>query len=464
MPYLFLNLPPRSDTNDLSLPCADPLPPKVVHLSLKDWKDNHRPTKQSKASIFLATTTEAPSFQLDTVHPIIHGQGANNQISDQGVTHDKNGHARDVRLLGPSDIARLRVRSPWPLILIELLSGVHINEAESWIYPFKPIIMYEKQIRKFVELLNEIDADAVEAQNMSSILRRIISEVVRKLGPKKDDVDFSDTYVSNIMQKRKGFERHLLKVIKSQPKEQEDESEDDSKADSGLTRKSSVDQSGTNISKPSNLGPEAGPDSKKISYTCTCLTDARDQLELFLTIIDSNLRSLLDFHKAIRDQTFAKIKFEHLWHLFQPGDLVVTSKQPHQAYRVIHVSGGRPLLTTTDFERSDKAPEAKPVFRRQSQISPFIIDCVRIDFDGESFGPVQEAISILEYEEDRMITALDVYPIHYSEMGKEMTESLLDRGRRFAEYHDFRHKRYEGLSLREPPEEVSHGRQLFMAG
>ena len=194
---------------------------------------------------------------------------------------------------------------------------------------------------------------------------------------------------------------------------------------------------------------------------CTCLKDARDHLRLLVETIDLHLGSLLTLRNAIRDRSLSKIRFEHLWHLFQPGDLVVTSKQPYQAYRVIHASGGRPLLTTKEVLLDDRPIQERQIFRRQSQLSPFKIDCVRFDFDGEKFGPVQDTISIFEYEEDRMITKLDVYPMTYAEKEEEVMNSLLDRGRRFAEYRDFKHRRYDGLSLSEPQEEVSKSRKLL---
>lgn len=426
-------------------PCAKPLPLKIMQLSLKDWKNGTHYTKgkYSKASILLATTTETSSSQLEPIHPNTHNQGMNHQPSDLGVDYDKNGHVADVRRPGPPDVARLKMRSPWPLILIELLSGEHIHSIYSWIHPFKHFVVYEKQIRKFVELLKEINVHDVEAKDLSHTLNRIINEVVRILGPKRGDVEFSDSYVSSILQKWDDLKYHHLKVEKSSPEDQEEELEDDLEAEPGLSSIPPVDD-------PKPAVSEGYP-----RYMCTCLKDARDHLQLLVNTIDSQLGSLLTLHGAIRDRAIPKIRFEHLWHLFQPGDLVVTFKQPHQAYRVIHVSGGRPLLTNTDFAGGDNDAEARPTFRRQSQVSPFNIDCVRFDYDGERFGPVQDTISIFEYEEDRLITKLDVYPMSYAENAEGLAKTLLDRGRRFAEYHTFMHKRYEGLSLSEPQEEVS---------
>lgn len=442
------------DTPTPNSPCADPVPLKVMLLSMKDWKNGRHHAKWDKAPIFLATTTERPSVQLETTHPDTHSQGPDH---DKGVTYYKDDLVADVRRPGLSDVARLMFASPWPLILIELLSGEHINTGETWIYPFKHIVVYEKQIRKFLELLNETNVDDLEVNNLSHTLNMIISKVVRDLGPKRDDVEYSEAYVSIILQTwRHELKNHHLRVRQSSPEDQEKELEEDTKAEPGLSSISSTDGTCTKVSEPSNLAPEAYPVQEAIPYMCTCLKDARDHMQLLVNMIDSHLGSLLTLHEAVRDRAISKIRFEHLWHLFQPGDLVVTSKQPHQAYRVIHVSGGRPLLMTTDIASGDQDAKAKPPFRRQAQVSPFNIDCVRIDFDGEKFGPVQETFRIFEYEEDRVITRLELYPMSYAEFPEGLAQTLLDRGRRFAEYRLFKHKRYEGLSLSEPQEEVKN--------
>lgn len=446
----------------LNSPCADPLPLKVMQFSLKDWKDGRQRNKWDKASIFLATATGNFSSQPETVIPSTHSQQIELQPSVPGVNHNEDGHAPDVRRLGLSDAARIAFSSPWPLILIELLSGEYISERYAWIYPFKHIIIYEKQIRKCVELLNKSSVDGVEAKHLSRSLASVLSEVVRILGPKRDDVEYSHTYVSNILQKRDALKNHHSKVKSSSPKDQEEESEDDTEVGPESPSSLPVDDPLTKVSEPSNMAPKEDPAPGETHYMCTCLKDARDHLQLLVNTIDSRLGSLLTLHNAIRDRAISKISFEHLWYLFQPGDVVVTSRKPHQAYRVIHVSGGRPLLTTVDITRNDKGAGARPALGRHSQVSPFNIDCMKFDFDGERFGPVQDTISILEYEEDRMITQLEVYPIGYTEKEQELSKTLLDRGRRFAGYHNFQHKRYEGLSLSEPQEEVSISSELSM--
>ena len=426
--------------------------------SLRDWKDRPYSGKWEKATIFLATTMGTSSFQVASTEPGNHSQGMTLQTSDVVVENDNSAHTADVRHPKSPDIARLAFSSPWPYILIELLSGESINEEKTWTYPFKHLVLYEKQIRKFVELLNETQMDGVEPKDLPHSLSRIVGEVVHILGPKREEVEYSDSYVSNILQKRAALRNHYVKVKLSSTEDQEELEdqealEDNRKAEHDLSSTSPVDEPSIMVSARTNLTPKENSVPEESLYVCTCLKDARDHLQLLVNTIDSHLSSLLILHKAIRNREISKIKFEYLWHLFQPGDVVVTSRQPCQAYRVVHVSGGRPLLV--DVVGLKTTDESRPILRRQSQISPFTIDCVRFDFDGEKFGPVQDKICIQEYEEERIITKLDVYPMYYVERGEQLSKTLIDRGRRFAEYYKFQHKRYQGLSLSEPQEEVS---------
>ena len=429
--------------------------------SLRDWKDRNYRGKWSKASIFLATMIGKSSFQVASIEPSTHSPGMTLQPNGIVVENDNSAHTADVRHPTSQDIARLTFSSPWPFILIELLSGETIGEDQSWVYPFKHLVLYEKQIRKFVELLNETQMDGVEPKDLPHSLSRIVGEVVRILGPKREEVEYSDSYVSYILQKRTALKNHYVKVKLSSPEDQE-ELEDNDKAEHDLSSTSPIDEPSIMVSARTNQAPKENLVPEESLYVCTCLKDARDHLELLVNTIDSQLSSLLILHKAIRDREISKIKFGYLWHLFQPGDVVVTSRKPCQAYRVIHVSGGRPLLTTTDVFGRDNAADSRPTLPRQSQVSPFSIDCVRFDFDGEKFGPVQDKICIQEYEEERIITKLDVYPIYYAERGENLSKTLIDRGRRFAEYSSFQHKRYQGLSLSEPQEEVSTAGRLSM--
>ncbi len=300
------------DDPTANLPCANPLPLKVGRLSLKDWKDRRHSRQWDKVSILMAATIKESSVPLETIRSNLHNQVATHQATGQGANYDKHVDEGNMRRPGHSDTARLRVRSPWPLILIELLSGEEMVPSRAWIYPFKHILIYEQQIRRFVELLSEIDVDNVEAQNLSHILSNIISEVVHILGPKRIDVEYSKTYVSSILLKSDALKNHHAKVNKSLPKNLDEELEDDTVAGAGLSSMPPIDDPNANIPERSSLASDTSKVADGVPYKCTCLKDARDQLQLFVSTMDWHLGSLLKLHKAIRDRAVAKIRFEHL--------------------------------------------------------------------------------------------------------------------------------------------------------
>ncbi|KAI4262402.1 MAG: hypothetical protein L6R42_002424, partial [Xanthoria sp. 1 TBL-2021] len=159
---------------------------------------------------------------------------------------------------------------------------------------------------------------------------------------------------------------------------------------------------------------------------------------------------------AIVNHELEKIGFRDLWLLFKPGDLVITSQKPHLARRVLRVHGGRPLLTKNHTDPED-APSGINTYEdpgRKAGISPFVIVSVGIDFDGAKFGPIHETTDISKFDDEKNIVELEIYPMGFSKNAKALREILLNRGQRFAQLGSFKHKRYTGLSLTDPAEEI----------
>lgn len=179
--------------------------------------------------------------------------------------------------------------------MIELLSGEPIAEKRALIYPFKHIVIYEKQILKFVEALNEIKVDKGVTKDLPCSLIKIVSEVVRVLGSTRGRFEYSDTCVSNVLQKRDALKNHHAKVQKSLAEDQE-ELKVKNHMVNALSSTSTVDATITEVSEPSNMSRERNPIPEKISCVCTCLRDAKDQLQLLVSTIDSHFGSLLILH------------------------------------------------------------------------------------------------------------------------------------------------------------------------
>lgn len=200
--------------------------------------------------------------------------------------------------------------------------------------------------------------------------------------------------------------------------------------------------------------PKAKPKSKRI----------RDELRCLVEFMDSDMHSIFDRRNKIQDATLKEIGFDYLWLLFKPGDLVFETdwdngSNPLQAYRVLNVTGGRFKFHQNIY--SMPPPEPYDAFsmnddhidfsgHSHSKMTPFIIDCISIDFDGQNFGPRGKKVSILPYSGEKSILSLGVYPANFHPDYDNKRVELLTRGKKFMKMTKGAHKRYTGICQREP--------------
>lgn len=105
------------------------------------------------------------------------------------------------------------------------------------------------------------------------------------------------------------------------------------------------------------------------------------------------------------------------------------------------------LYTNDDLDRNTYQEPS-----RKARVSPFMIDCVRLSFDGEVF--VHCVFEIDEFQEEKNIIDLEVYPLDFAKDKQVLMKTLLSRGQQFAAFREYKHQNYTGLSLSDPPEEV----------
>lgn len=196
----------------------------------------------------------------------------------------------------------------------------------------------------------------------------------------------------------------------------------------------------------------------------------RDQLRCLMDFMNTDMQDIFDVKRQVAGETLKEIAFEHLWLLYRPGDLVYSSKAPeesstYQAYRVLHVTGGRPILDTTNKsnfhavydrnweEESESEDKACDVIKGSpSNMTPFIIDCFSIDFDGNRLGPKSRRFVIPKYSCKRKVDAFEICPSFLNPQHEKVYQAMVERGRRFTQLANGSHKRYSGTTLRESRE------------
>lgn len=208
-------------------------------------------------------------------------------------------------------------------------------------------------------------------------------------------------------------------------------------------------------------GPESNGNMDNKPETSSDGAKLRDQLRCLVDFMDEDMKPIFSIQRQIDDGSLQDIAFEHLWQLFRPGDLIFSGTTQKRAYRILHVTGGRAILDIGDQppigSRSASQPlrswerhEDQAITYAHSRNTPFIIDAFYIDFDGENFGPVPRRFVIQEYEGEQPIDTLHAYPAKFDVKVKDTEKELLKRGRKFVKLAGVTHKRYSGLSAREP--------------
>lgn len=160
-----------------------------------------------------------------------------------------------------------------------------------------------------------------------------------------------------------------------------------------------------------------------------------DGLRALVFVLDHDLADLVQTHRESTRGTVQRIPFSHLWHLFRPGQEIVTKQPEYQVYRVVQVSGGRKSVVPRKERRLNR-----------NTVSNLVIDCFHLDYDREQIRPVPETLYIRPYEGDLPVTSLNVYPLDYD---RGPARSLRERGKKFVELVRVSHRRYKGISLAE---------------
>ncbi|KAH8889089.1 P-loop containing nucleoside triphosphate hydrolase protein [Thozetella sp. PMI_491] len=164
-------------------------------------------------------------------------------------------------------------------------------------------------------------------------------------------------------------------------------------------------------------------------------------LQCLVNFIHDNLKGLIEMRAQITNGTLKSIAFDDLWHLFRPGDLVVTSEHGRERLnRVFFVTGG--LIQRKRKRMND---ERRPQYHGLGTWTSFRIYTYQMEFDGNEVGMTVDIIGIEHYLGKKPIFDLKVYPVQLHAKEDNIVQRMEDRGRRFMA--SMGHQYYEGLTL-----------------
>ena len=160
----------------------------------------------------------------------------------------------------------------------------------------------------------------------------------------------------------------------------------------------------------------------------------------------------------------AKVPFTDLWYLYREGELVYSPvpsngsasnlQASHQTcwcvYAVITPEPSRNLESTEDKEDSSGAPSDLDAYNIERTTR---VCCYYIDFDGESYGPVTHQFVIQEYQGEKDIASLPIYPPHLMapEEYDRFMKDTRENGMNFTEFVKAKHLYHHGWTLTRTP-------------
>lgn len=156
-------------------------------------------------------------------------------------------------------------------------------------------------------------------------------------------------------------------------------------------------------------------------------SDDGDGTEKTNQLAAANLRMLLSFTGRIYNNSLEEERSRHsrdlctfrmLWLLFKPGTTVYKE------------SGGKVSAHVVRDVKVDKSILSAPPERR---LKPCVINLWHLDFDGRYVGRCMSSVTVGEFDGERQVTSLKVYPTNFIDRKDEgrLRQQLEKRGRRW---------------------------------
>lgn len=195
-------------------------------------------------------------------------------------------------------------------------------------------------------------------------------------------------------------------------------------------------------------------------------------MQVYVKFIDETVIPLFDQFSALSDN-YPKVTFADLWYLFREGELLF-SPVPKQRKRVSDngyttnnltlqgsyqncwrvysiVTPQVPDELDVNEDDAKKDDDSDKVIGSDDDAhedtKTFRIWGYCIDFDGESYGPVQRQFHITKFEGERDIKSLTVYPMRFVNDYKNLLKTQQESGELFKKYIERKHLYHSGWTL-----------------
>ncbi|CZR67834.1 uncharacterized protein PAC_17733 [Phialocephala subalpina] len=157
--------------------------------------------------------------------------------------------------------------------------------------------------------------------------------------------------------------------------------------------------------------------------------EAREHFGLLKRLFEENLGYLFTIRRELRDHTRTTVEFEHLWLLFDLGDIVYEREANDnplgvpRLWKITHYGGGREILNDNAPDITDPfIKDATPKANSKGKENPFHIRGFYLESSGKAIFTEEDGYTIPPWDGERPVHELKLFPYHFCEPGRDFTD------------------------------------------
>ncbi|KAK0638936.1 hypothetical protein B0T16DRAFT_462657 [Cercophora newfieldiana] len=191
------------------------------------------------------------------------------------------------------------------------------------------------------------------------------------------------------------------------------------------------------------------------------------EIRCYVNFVDESLIPLCRQYEGA-SSCLTKVRFDDLWYLFRPGELVyldpnstlvdrvrgkaaLSEKTKQRVGRVVSTSPPLPRVAGEGLFRSEwrrgPNPEANAIGDGRDDDGDFEINLYFLDFDGEGFVPWYISFPIAPYPGSIRVDCLRLHPIRFAGAAESTLERHIAQGEKFMECVNTKHLVFSGTPL-----------------
>ncbi|KAK2841626.1 hypothetical protein FQN49_006069 [Arthroderma sp. PD_2] len=184
---------------------------------------------------------------------------------------------------------------------------------------------------------------------------------------------------------------------------------------------------------------------------------AVSHLRAYIRFANEELRP--DYHRFHGQKGSTRVRFNDLWYLFKPGELIYIPDRTLERFLSNNVASGIQWISNASHQSSMR----QKIWRLREVIIPYadpsalvnndvernsFEGCVYyLDYDGSAYRPVCSTFEISWFESEKDIRDLDFYPVRYAPNADELLDQHKKVGDIVTKCISRRHMSYNGWSL-----------------